>query len=481
MSPRALAGRASLSAGLPALKAQRLVDLITLRIAPAVAGALIAWSHSGSVGTAAIVLVSLVAASAVVERSPVPLHLIPGARFVLVAFGPVLGAAFVWFIFLAVGEVEPLGFGPVVMGAWLLLAMGAWVRVHATEHMDARVAVIGSAGFARDLSSELVAADVCGYSVVGWIGDGGPQAGNASSGHLSSTADMREAVLRYGIDLLVVAPQESPSVDTERKSYLAASACLDLPVRLIDANQFYEELLGHVPLGTIDAAWFRYLMHPRFTTTPSALRRAFDLVIGSLMTVVAAPILAIAAIAIVLEGGGPVLYRQRRLGEHGEPFEIIKLRTMRVDAEADGSARWSASGDGRVTSVGRVLRRTHVDELPQLWNVLRGQMTLVGPRPERPEMVVRLEQRFTHYSRRSLVKPGLTGWAKVRCGYAGSESAKAWELCHDLYYLKHRSLLADLLILVQTGVEVTRDAHRALRAPRRRFTVGERVGEQHGS
>jgi hypothetical protein len=103
------------------------------------------------------------------------------------------------------------------------------------------------------------------------------------------------------------------------------------------------------------------------------------------------------------------------------------------------------------------------------------------PRPERPEMVVRLEQRFTHYSRRSLVKPGLTGWAKVRCGYAGTESAKAWELCHDLYYLKHRSLFTDLLILVQTGVEVTRDAHRALRAPRRRFTVGERVGEQHGS
>ncbi len=478
MSPRTPATSAVSSAGLPALKAQRLVDLIALRIAPALAGALIAWSHFGSIGMAAIVLVSLVLAGRMVERSRLPLHLISGARVVLAASGPVLGAAFAWLIFLAAGEAESFrDFAPVVIGAWLLLALGAWVKVRAAEHMGARVAVIGSAGFARDLATELEAADVGGYSVVGWIGQDAPHAGNTSIGRLSSTADMREAVLRYGIDLLVVAPPASARADTERESYeVAAGACLDLPVRLIDANQLYEELLGHVPLGTIDAAWFRYIMHPRFTTTPGALGRAFDVVVGSLMAVVAAPILAIAAVAIKLEDGGTVLYRQRRLGEYGEPFDIIKLRTMRMDAEADGEPRWSQTGDERVTAVGRVLRRTHIDELPQLWNVVRGQMTLVGPRPERPEIAVDLEKRFLHYRRRSLVKPGLTGWAQVRCGYAGSESGTAWKLCHDLFYVKHRSFLVDVLILIQTGFEATRDAHRALRAPRRRFIVDGQRG-----
>jgi exopolysaccharide biosynthesis polyprenyl glycosylphosphotransferase len=478
MSPRTPATRASLSAGIPALKAQRLVDLFALRIAPAFAGALIAWSHFGSVGAAAIVLGSLVAAGGIVERSRVPLHLISGARVVLAASGPVLGGAFAWLVCLAAGDPVPLGdFVPIVIGAWLLLALGAWVKVRASEHMDARVAVIGSAGFARDLATELAAADVGGYSVVGWIGQDAPQAGNASIARLSASTDLREAVLRYGIDLLVVAPPESARAESEHESYeRAAGACLDLPVRMINANQLYEELLGHVPLGTIDATWFRYIMHPRFTTTPGALGRAFDVVLGSLMSIVAAPILVIAAIAIKVEDGGPIFYRQRRLGEHGQPFEIIKLRSMRKDAESDGGARWSWSEDDRITAVGRVLRRTHVDELPQLWNVLRGQMTLVGPRPERPEMAVDLEQRFRHYSRRSLVKPGLTGWAQVRCGYAGSESGTAWKLCHDLFYVKHRSFLADVLILIQTAFEATKDAHRALRAPRRRFIVREQRG-----
>lgn len=478
MSPHTPPTRAAVSGGLAALKAQRLIDLIALRLAPAVAGALIAWSHLGSAGDAAIVLAAMLAAGTMVERSRIPLHLASGARVVLAASGPVIGAAMAWLVCFAAGEHETLGrFAPIVVGAWLLLALGAWVKVRASEHMDARVAVIGSAGFARDLAAELVAADVNGYSVVGWVGPEAPNAGNASIGRLAPTAKLREAVLRYGIDLLVVAPPDSPRAETERESYeLAAGECVDLQVRMISANQLYEELLGHVPLGTIDAAWFRYIMHPRFTTTPGALGRAFDLVAGVVLSIIALPVLAAAAIAIKLEDGGPIFYRQRRLGELGEQFDMVKLRSMRMDAEADGSAQWSRSDDDRVTSVGKILRRTHVDEIPQLWNVFRGQMTLVGPRPERPEIVVDLEQRFPHYSRRHLVKPGVTGWAQVRCGYAGSESGTAWKLCHDLFYVKHRSFLTDVLILIQTGFEATRDAHRALRAPRPRFILGEQRG-----
>jgi lipopolysaccharide/colanic/teichoic acid biosynthesis glycosyltransferase len=145
---------------------------------------------------------------------------------------------------------------------------------------------------------------------------------------------------------------------------------------------------------------------------------------------------------------------------------------MVPDAEADGP-QWCEAGDERITPLGRLLRRTHVDELPQLWNVLRGEMTLVGPRPERPELVAELERRFSHYTRRHLVKPGIAGWAQLRCGYAGSDLGTAWKLCHDLFYIKRRSILADCLIMLETAFEVGRDAHRALRAPRQRFIVSE--------
>jgi lipopolysaccharide/colanic/teichoic acid biosynthesis glycosyltransferase len=130
-----------------------------------------------------------------------------------------------------------------------------------------------------------------------------------------------------------------------------------------------------------------------------------------------------------------------------------------------------------VTTVGRILRRTHVDELPQLWNVLKGEMTLVGPRPERPEIVADFEQQVRFYSRRHLVKPGVTGWAALRCGYAGSHEGTAWKLCHDLFYLRHRSIMGDFLILFETAFEATRDAHRALRQPAERFIL---EGETRG-
>ena len=283
------------------------------------------------------------------------------------------------------------------------------------------------------------------------------------------------------IELLVCERVDHPHADDgatpDRDPYaLIADSCLDLPVRMIEANQLYEELLGHVPLGTTDAAWFRYIMHPRFHPTSPLWKRCFDLVNTAWMTLVVMPVVGIAAVAIKLTEGGPAFYRQRRVGERGREFEIIKLRTMVVDAEA-GGPQWSGAGDVRVTRLGRFLRRTHIDELPQLWCVLRGDMTLVGPRPERPEICAELENRFPHYVRRHLVKPGITGWAQLRCGYAGSELGTAWKLCHDLFYIKRRSILADSLIIVETAFQAGRDAHRALRAPRQRFIVGEAARE----
>ena len=218
----------------------------------------------------------------------------------------------------------------------------------------------------------------------------------------------------------------------------------------------------------MDSAWFLFLMHPSFRAGSATSKRAVDLLVSAAASIVAVPLIALGAIAIKLGDGGPVMYRQLRVGERGREFEILKLRTMRTDAQATGQL-WSRGGDSRVTRVGAVLRRLHIDELPQLVNVIKGDMTLVGPRPEQPRIVAELERVFPHYSRRLQVKPGVTGWAQVRCGYAGSQVGTAWKLCHDLYYLKHRSTLADLLIMLETVVIAARDSHRPMRAPQPEF------------
>ena len=182
------------------------------------------------------------------------------------------------------------------------------------------------------------------------------------------------------IELIVCGPNQADVEGTriEDVSARVADQCLDLPVRLIAANQLYEETFGHVPVGMIDAAWYRYIMHPRFRAAGPRSKRLVDLVLGSIIGIVFLPVLAVAAIAIKLHDGGPVFYRQRRLGEFGEEFEILKLRSMRTNAEAYGP-QWSVVGDDRVTPVGRFLRRTHVDEIPQLFNVLRGNIRWLGP------------------------------------------------------------------------------------------------------
>jgi exopolysaccharide biosynthesis polyprenyl glycosylphosphotransferase len=463
---------------LRALEAQRLLDLIALKVLPALAAGLIAYLHVGRVGYAVVLGAAMLVALQLVERCALPLDLMPAARIALALVAPLLGAVLALVLELGAGDHVALGpLEPSVIGAWLVLALGAWVTVHFQEGRPARVAVIGSAGFASDIAAELGAAGIRGYEVIGWFGAAAPATHSEQLECLGTLDGVRAAVIARRVELLVWAREETSEQrgGVEGGSdpcALIADSCLDLPVRMIEANQLYEELLGHVPLGTIDAAWFRYMMHPRFRPTSPLSKRISDLAIALPAAIVALPLLAVAAIAIKLSDSGPVLYRQRRVGERGRDFHVLKLRTMVTDAEAAGP-QWCAPVDDRVTRLGGLLRRTHVDELPQLWNVLRGEMTLVGPRPERPEIVAELEQRFPHYTRRHLVKPGITGWAQLRCGYAGSELGTAWKLCHDLFYVKRRSVLADWLIIVETLFEAGRDAHRALRAPEQRFIVGE--------
>jgi exopolysaccharide biosynthesis polyprenyl glycosylphosphotransferase len=179
--------------------------------------------------------------------------------------------------------------------------------------------------------------------------------------------------------------------------------------------------------------------------------RLLDLLIVLATAVITVPVMLVVALAVFLHDRGPVLFRQQRTGLNGKPFSLYKFRSMVTDAEADGQARWASKNDTRVTGVGSVIRKYRLDELPQLFNVLKGDMSLVGPRPERPEFVEELTEEVPYYAERHCVKPGITGWAQMSYPYGSSENDAVEKLAYDLYYVKHRSVIFNLVILLQTA------------------------------
>ncbi len=403
---------------------------------------------------------------------PYPLRLLPASRIAIALLPLITGA-------LALAGLKLAQDDEILVGGLLLSTGFAAVVVIAVQLIGdrivaanpLRIAVLGAADFVPAIRRELNA--IGGrreIEVIGWLNIGARYVADGRSSDQQTLDRVRAAVIEHGIDLLVRGPGSGSSRSGRDVYDTIAAGCLDLPVRMIDGNQLYEHVFGHVPIGTIDSAWFLFLMHPRFQVSAKHSKRALDIVIGFVAALIALPLVVLGAIAMKLADRGPMFYRQTRVGERGREFQILKLRTMRIDAQTE-AAQWSGAGDARVTGVGKVLRRLHIDELPQILNVLRGEMTLVGPRPEQPQITAELETRFPHYSRRLLVKPGVTGWAQVRCGYAGSELGTAWKLCHDLFYLKHRSTLIDFLIMLETLVIAARDSHRPMRAPQPSFLL----------
>jgi lipopolysaccharide/colanic/teichoic acid biosynthesis glycosyltransferase len=248
----------------------------------------------------------------------------------------------------------------------------------------------------------------------------------------------------------LVAPQRLGLIVVAAGS-VAASVVREVAGRtpVADLTEFHEQAFGTVPLAEVDSAWFAALPTRADSALDRAAKRALDIVVAVALLVPAALLTALLALLVRREDGGPAFYRQLRVGQAGRIFGMYKLRTMTV-AQPDGGRQWTTAGDERVTSIGRFLRETHLDELPQLFSVLSGTMTLVGPRPEQVGYTDALNGLIPHYARRLDVKPGLTGWAQVRCGYGGSLDGSAYKLCNDLYYLKHRSLTLDLAILLET-------------------------------
>ena len=427
---------------LSALYAQRLYSRVLYGVAPAAVATAITYVRTQDVSGTVFLLGSMLLTAAVLRSHRLPLHLMPIARRVFNAFVPTAGVALALLpgVF---GDslIDPKTAAAAVLGAIVTTLMGAFLEDRFESEAPIRLAVLGPASFTEKLASELKEARIRGYRVIGHLDE--EARSDTAAGRLGSLDDVREVVTRHGIDLLVVAPQ-NPRL---RAFEQTATVCLDMPVRMIEATALYEDVLGHVPIGTINSAWFQFIMHPRYSPSSPLSKRILDLVVSGAMVAAALPVLALAALAIKLEDRGPVFYRQRRVGEEGREFQMVKFRTLRADADQLMATR---SEEELVTRVGRVLRALHLNELPQLVQVLRGEMSLVGPRPEPPALVQELSDKVPYYRRRALVKPGLTGWAQVRCGYAGTHYGTAWKMCHDLYYIKHRSARLDLLILSQT-------------------------------
>jgi exopolysaccharide biosynthesis polyprenyl glycosylphosphotransferase len=245
-------------------------------------------------------------------------------------------------------------------------------------------------------------------------------------------------------DLIVLADDQTSSAAMDRLLDIS-----DGRFRVAGLTSFYEYALGCVPLRHITPMWFMSLLHVRQRTYSRWLKRAFDIVVATGALIVTAPLLPFIALAVGATPG-PIIYRQIRLGEGGRRFTIYKFRTMVDGAERAGEAVWAQDADPRTTPVGAFLRRTHLDELPQLYNVLCGDMSMVGPRPERPEFIALLEESIPFWSRRLLIKPGMTGWAQVHRDYAADCASAHEKLAYDFWYLRHRNLAVDLAVCVKT-------------------------------
>jgi exopolysaccharide biosynthesis polyprenyl glycosylphosphotransferase len=230
--------------------------------------------------------------------------------------------------------------------------------------------------------------------------------------------------------------------------------CVTHGVRVVSAGSLVERYMGLVPVSSVDTHWYLSLPDNDLWERPYALvRRIVDLVLSTLISIPFLILLPLLALLIKLDSKGPVFHVQRRVGQHGREFNLLKLRTMRVGAEAEG-IQFAMRGDSRITRVGKVLRATRLDEVPQLLNIVRGEMGFIGPRPERPEFMAMIEEEIPRFSARLLVKPGLTGWAQVKGGYASTIPEMTRKLEYDLYYIKNRSFRLDLQILSDTFVTV---------------------------
>jgi sugar transferase (PEP-CTERM system associated) len=251
---------------------------------------------------------------------------------------------------------------------------------------------------------------------------------------------------RLGASEIVVATDDRRGLPVSQLLH-----CKLAGIKVTDFLDFWERETRTVDLDALKPSWLFYSDGFRCGPVDEFLKRAFDILVSTILLVLTLPLLVVTACLIKLESPGPILYRQERVGLHGRVFTILKFRSMRADAETDGRPRWAAKGDPRITRVGAIIRKLRIDELAQILNVLRGDMSFIGPRPERPFFVAELTKAIPYYAERHWVRPGITGWAQINFPYGASTEDARRKLTYDLYYVKNRSIFLDALILLQTA------------------------------
>lgn len=377
------------------------------------------------------------------------------ARVVVAVVIGMLALAVIFYILPEIMLPRELALHAVGYGLVLLLALRLYfVRTVDENIFRRRILIFGAGDRARRIAELRRRADRRGFVTVGQIA--------APGDHDGSRADTRDLIEMDGRSIAQIArdcqAEEIVVAMDDRRGNLPVRELLDCRLRgieVIDVLEFLERETGKIYVDLVNPGWLVFAPGFRISRLRRFSKRAVDLLVSASLLLVTWPVMLLVVAAIKIEDGltQPVLYRQLRVGRNNRTFNVLKFRSMVVDAESDGQAIWAAKNDTRITRVGAILRKCRLDELPQILNVFRGQMSLVGPRPERPEFVESLKVSIPYYSERHTSTPGVTGWAQLRYAYGANEEDAIEKLQYDLYYVKNQNLLLDLVIILQT-VEV---------------------------
>ena len=311
-----------------------------------------------------------------------------------------------------------------------------------------KILIVGSGNLAVEVAREVLSRPDAGYRIVGFVGNDSDQLGKSliNPRVIGMTSELDEIVQREDIDRIVVAMGE-------RRGQLPTDELLQLSlagrVAIEEGASFYERVTGRVSLAMIRPSWLIFSGRGRQARLTTLSRTVVHRVVAFIGGLLSLPIAVVTAVLIKLDSRGPVFYKQERVGEGGRTFVLVKFRSMRTDAEELGPV-WASKDDDRTTRVGRIIRKIRVDEIPQFWNILRGDMNFVGPRPERPHFVSQLAEEIPYYQQRHLIAPGLTGWAQIKYPYGASIEDARQKLQYDLFYIKNQGLTLDAIILFET-------------------------------
>jgi sugar transferase (PEP-CTERM system associated) len=311
-----------------------------------------------------------------------------------------------------------------------------------------RILIVGSGNLAVEVAREVLNRPDAGYRIVGFVGNDAELLGKSliNPRVIGLTEQLDQIVKRENIDRIVVAMGE-------RRGQLPTNKLLQLSlageVNIEEGASFYERITGRVSLNMLRPSWLIFTGRGRQKKLPGIARGAVHWLVALVGAILSLPIVLVTAILIKLESRGPIFYKQERIGKNGRTFVLAKFRSMRVDAEQDGPV-WASKSDSRTTRVGRIIRKIRVDEIPQFWNILKGEMSFVGPRPERPHFVAQLAEEIPFYEQRHLIAPGLTGWAQIKYPYGASIEDARQKLQYDLFYIKNHSLMLDAIIMFET-------------------------------